>query len=101
MNLVRLHKALESNSELLIFGILVVSSFVSLSGRTATVFGVGGNLIVALVTILGTLLGFALLMRYVLKGNPQAGLPLLNSGAIAGYVLAYLAVYQDLGFGIG
>jgi len=87
--------------DVIIPGILVVSSFVSLGNRTATVLGVGGNLVVALVTIVGTLLGFAMLMRYVMKGNPQAGLPLLNSGAIAGYVIAYLAVYRDLGFGIG
>jgi len=87
--------------DVIIPGILVVSSFVSLGNRTATVLGVGGNLVVALVTIVGTLLGFAMLMRYVMRGNPQAGLPLLNSGAIGGYVIAYLAVYRDLGFGIG
>jgi presenilin-like A22 family membrane protease len=36
----------------------------------------------------------------VLKGNPQAGLPLLNGGAIIGYVLAYLLVFQNFNFGI-
>lgn len=87
--------------DVIIPGILVVSSFVSLGNRGATVLGVGGNLIVALVTIAGTLVGFAMLMRYVMRGNPQAGLPLLNSGAIGGYLIAYLAVYRDLGFGIG
>lgn len=86
--------------DVIIPGILVVSSFVSLANRTASVFGVSGNLVVALLTIAGTLVGFSLLMRFVMKGNPQAGLPLLNSGAILGYVVSYLLVYRDLTFGM-
>ena len=86
--------------DVIIPGILVVSSFVSLAERNVTLFGVGGNLVVALVTLLGTLLGFTLLMRFVLRGNPQAGLPLLNSGAILGYLVSYYAVYRDLTFGV-
>ncbi|MEK6975921.1 MAG: presenilin family intramembrane aspartyl protease PSH [Candidatus Thermoplasmatota archaeon] len=35
---------------------------------------------------IGTLVGFGVLMGYVLKGRPQAGLPLLNGGAIVGFV---------------
>jgi presenilin-like A22 family membrane protease len=34
----------------------------------------------------GTLVGFAVLMGFVLKGRPQAGLPLLNGGAIVGFL---------------
>ncbi len=34
----------------------------------------------------GTLVGFGVLMGYVLKGRPQAGLPLLNGGALAGFL---------------
>jgi len=86
--------------DVIIPGILVVSSFISLEGRTASVLGVGGNLVVALVTLLGTLVGFTVLMRFVMKGNPQAGLPLLNSGAILGYALSYYLVYRDLTFGM-
>ena len=86
--------------DVIIPGILVVSSFVYLGGRAASVLGVAGNLVVALFTIVGTLVGFTLLMRFVMKGNPQAGLPLLNSGAILGYALAYLVVYRDLTFGM-
>lgn len=86
--------------DIIIPGVLVVSAFVSLLGRPVLVFGIGGNLIVAVATVLGTLVGFSLLMRFVLKGNPQAGLPLLNSGAMMGYALAYLLVFQDLTFGI-
>jgi presenilin-like A22 family membrane protease len=86
--------------DIIIPGILVVSAFVSLLGRRVAVGGVAGNQIVALATVLGTLVGFALLMRFVLKGNPQAGLPLLNSGALAGYAIAYLLVYGELSFGV-
>ena len=35
---------------------------------------------------IGTLVGFGVLMGYVLKGRPQAGLPLLNGGALVGFV---------------
>lgn len=34
----------------------------------------------------GTLVGFGVLMGFVLKGNPQAGLPLLNGGSLAGFI---------------
>jgi presenilin-like A22 family membrane protease len=64
------------------------------------VAGLHGNIIVAMGTLVGALVGFALLMRYVLKGNPQAGLPLLNGGAIVGYLVTYLLVFEDLSFGI-
>ena len=37
---------------------------------------------------LGTIAGYVALMWYVLKGTPQAGLPFLNSGAIAGFLIA-------------
>ena len=40
----------------------------------------------ALGAAVGTLVGFAVLMGFVLKGNPQAGLPLLNGGAIVGFL---------------
>lgn len=87
--------------DVIIPGILVVSAFVSNANKVSTVFGLAGNLVVALFTIVGTLVGFSVLMRYVMKGNPQAGLPLLNTGAILGYLVAYLLVFHDLTFGIG
>jgi presenilin-like A22 family membrane protease len=40
----------------------------------------------ALGAAVGTLVGYAVLMGYVLKGKPQAGLPLLNGGAIVGFL---------------
>ncbi len=57
-------------------------------------------MIVAIGTLIGGLIGFAVLMRFVVKGNPQAGLPLLNSGVIIGYLLTYYLVFRELTFGI-
>src|SRR6056297_941017 len=44
----------------------------------------------ALLALLGTLGGLLVLMRMVMKGRAHAGLPLLNGGAIAGYLLGSL-----------
>jgi len=60
-------------------GILAVSTFHSL---------VNNSFIMALSVLAGTLTGFTVLMAYVVKGKPQAGLPFLCSGAILGYVIA-------------
>ncbi|MFQ5907229.1 MAG: presenilin family intramembrane aspartyl protease PSH [Thermoplasmata archaeon] len=85
--------------DIIIPGILVVSAFANLE-PLVTSLGVTSNLLVGLVTLVGTLLGFAVLMRFVLRGRPQAGLPLLNGGAILAYLLAYVLLYRDLNFGI-
>jgi len=84
--------------DVIIPGVLVASSFFFLSRDE--VIGVPGSLLVAMGALLGALAGFFVLMRFVLKGNPQAGLPLLNGGAIVGYVVAYLIVFQELSLGI-
>ena len=60
-------------------GILSVAAFHNLATD---------SLVMALAVLAGTLAGFAILIGYVIRGNPQAGLPLLCSGAIAGYVIA-------------
>jgi presenilin-like A22 family membrane protease len=83
--------------DIVIPGALVVSAFVFLTSRFEDA---QGALLVAVGTMVGILCGFAALMRFVLRGNPQAGLPLLNGGAIAGYFVAYYLVFQDLAFGI-
>ncbi len=41
--------------------------------------------------LIGTLVGYVVLMMFVLKGRPQAGLPFLNTGAIAGFLIACYA----------
>ncbi|MFC4549191.1 MULTISPECIES: presenilin family intramembrane aspartyl protease PSH [Halorussus] len=45
----------------------------------------------ALTSMVGTLLGLLVLLWMVLKGRAHAGLPLLNGGAIGGYLLGALA----------
>ena len=42
---------------------------------------------VAMATLVGSLLGYLALMTYVARGKAQAGLPLLNGGAILGYFI--------------
>ncbi len=72
--------------DIIIPGCLAVSAY--------TFFSAGGptfeSSMVALATIVGGLIGFIVLMKFVMKGRPQAGLPLLNTGAILGFAAAYL-----------
>ncbi len=44
----------------------------------------------ALLALVGTMAGLLVLMRMVMKGRAHAGLPLLNGGAIGGYLLGSL-----------
>jgi presenilin-like A22 family membrane protease len=60
-------------------GLLAVSAFHTLATN---------GLIMAIAVLIGTLFGYLLLMTLVIKGKPQPGLPLLNSGAIIGYLIA-------------
>ena len=46
----------------------------------------------ALGTAIGTLISYVLLMYFVVKGKPQAGLPFLCTGAIVGFLLGCAAV---------
>jgi presenilin-like A22 family membrane protease len=87
--------------DMIIPGVLVVSALASNADKLSTlVFGIPGPLIVSIGTLIGGLVGFAVLMKFVMKGNPQAGLPLLNSGVIMGYFVTYYLVFQELSFGI-
>jgi presenilin-like A22 family membrane protease len=87
--------------DLIIPGILSVSAFTFLnpangSGLNASGLSLGPlapYALVAVGTVLGSLAGFLALMRFVLKGNPQAGLPLLNGGALVGFVITNFLVY--------
>ena len=87
--------------DMIIPGVLVVSAMASNMDKVGTlVLGIPGPYLVAVGTLIGGLVGFLILMRYVMKGNPQAGLPLLNSGVIIGYLITYYLVFRDLTFGI-
>jgi len=66
-------------------GILAAAVYTSLADLTIT-FSV----------ILGTIVGFSFLMLFVIRGKPQAGLPLLNTGAILGYVISSLLLHGSL-----
>ena len=52
---------------------------------------------VGLSAMFGSVIGFFVLMIFVLSGRPQAGLPLLNGGAILGYLFGALLFAGDLG----
>jgi len=52
--------------------------------------------LIGLSVVAGTLVGFAVLMVFVLRGNPQAGLPFLCPGAILGYVISSLILTHGL-----
>jgi presenilin-like A22 family membrane protease len=67
-------------------GILVVAAY----------HNIPNGLPVALSVIIGTLIGFLVLMTFVIKGKPQAGLPLLCSGAILGYLISSYAFFGTL-----
>ncbi len=85
--------------DVVIPGTLVVSAFIWLPD-SPTVFGIGGNLWAGIGALVGSLLGYAILMRLVLRGNAQAGLPFLNGGALLGYVLAYVLVFRSFSLGL-
>ena len=85
--------------DVVIPGTLVVSAFIWLPS-SPVFLGVGANLWAALGALIGSLVGYAVLMRLVLRGNPQAGLPFLNGGAIVGYALVYLLLFHSWTLGL-
>ena len=68
-------------------GILVVAALQNIPDN---------GLLIALSVMIGTLIGFAVLMSVVIKGKPQAGLPYLCSGAILGYVVSSYLLFGEL-----
>ena len=73
-------------------GMLVIScvNYISDSG-----------LAVGLSALVGGLIGYLVLMGYVASGRPQAGLPLLNGGAILGYIVGGLFFVGSAAFSFG
>jgi presenilin-like A22 family membrane protease len=85
---------------------IVVASaafFLSANGGSVATFDVPWVFInlPALTAMIGTVSGLLVLMFMVLKGRPHAGLPLLNGGAILGYLVGALASGLSLGAAIG
>ncbi|MDP6869925.1 MAG: presenilin family intramembrane aspartyl protease PSH [Candidatus Poseidoniaceae archaeon] len=60
-----------------------------------------GGLSVGLSAMVGGLVGYLILMSYVASGKPQAGLPLLNGGAIVGYIIGGLLFVGSAAFSFG
>jgi presenilin-like A22 family membrane protease len=73
--------------DIVIPGILAAAAFHNISGN---------GLAIGLSVIAGTLVGFAALMTFVVKGKPQAGLPFLCPGAILGYIISSLVLTGGL-----
>ncbi|MBU4077929.1 MAG: hypothetical protein KKI06_14720 [Euryarchaeota archaeon] len=70
--------------------LLVVSANFFVQTSSYAVPFIGAVNLPALGAIVGTFVGYAVLMGLVIKGKPQAGLPFLNSGVILGYVAGSL-----------
>jgi presenilin-like A22 family membrane protease len=60
-----------------------------------------GGLEVGIATVIGGLLGYLALMMFVASGRPQAGLPLLNGGAILGYIVGGILFAAGTAFSFG
>ena len=90
-------------------GMLVISSLTYMPELGGEVYNPYGSMylsqvLVALGTLVGGLFGYVALMRFVARGNAQPGLPLLNGGAILGYIITGIivvgpaALWQDISF---
>ncbi|WP_254523627.1 presenilin family intramembrane aspartyl protease PSH [Natrinema caseinilyticum] len=80
--------------------VLVASAASFLDLPTAAVPGITAN-VPAFGAMIGTICGLLVLMHMVLKGRPHAGLPLLNGGAIGGYLLGALASGLSIATALG
>ena len=80
--------------------IIVASAAFFVEEGTIAAPGVALNL-AALTAMVGTLAGLVVLMGMVLKGRAHAGLPLLNGGAIGGYLVGALASGLTLAQALG
>ncbi|MCE8423572.1 MAG: hypothetical protein J5U17_09165 [Candidatus Methanoperedens sp.] len=76
--------------------LLVVSANFFVKTRAYSFPLIGAINIPAIGAIIGTFLGFSVLMFFVMKGKPQAGLPFLNGGVILGYVAGSLIAGSPL-----
>ena len=66
---------------------VLVASAVTFSPAAALAVPLVGVNLPALLAMVGSLAGLLVLMSWVIKGRPHAGLPLLNGGAIGGYLI--------------
>lgn len=80
--------------------VMVASAATFSTAPSLSLLGLTVNL-PALLAIVGTITGLLVLLKLVMAGRPHAGLPLLNGGAIGGYllgaVLAGIPLVEALG----
>ena len=69
---------------------VLIASAATFSPATDLAVPLLGVNLPALLAMVGTLAGLLVLMRWVIQGRPHAGLPLLNGGAIGGYLIGSL-----------
>ncbi len=72
-------------------GDLVIPGALVVSSKAALGWSVGIS------AMIGSLAGYFILMIFVMSGRPQAGLPLLNGGAILGYLIGAFFFVGDSG----
>jgi presenilin-like A22 family membrane protease len=70
--------------------LLVVSANFFVKSASYTLPFIGPINIPAIGGMIGTFIGFSVLMAFVMKGKAQAGLPFLNGGVILGYIAGSL-----------
>ena len=80
-------------------GMLVISALSFLPEWGPEVWNAFGHihlaqLVVGVGTLIGGLVGYVALMYFVAQGKPQPGLPLLNGGAILGYLVSGIYAYN-------
>jgi presenilin-like A22 family membrane protease len=80
---------------------VMVASAASFSPAPALGLPLAAVNLPALLAAGGTLVGLLVLLRAVLRGTPHAGLPLLNGGAVGGYLLGSVAAGVPLARAVG
>jgi len=80
---------------------VLVASAATFSPAAALAVPLVGVNLPALLAMVGSLAGLLVLMSWVIKGRPHAGLPLLNGGAIGGYLIGSVAAGVPLANAVG
>ena len=80
---------------------VLVASAATFSPAAALAVPLLGVNLPALLAMVGSLAGLLVLMSWVIKGRPHAGLPLLNGGAIGGYLIGSVAAGVPLANAVG
>ncbi|MFW3145922.1 MAG: presenilin family intramembrane aspartyl protease PSH [Thermoplasmatota archaeon] len=78
--------------------ILSINTWLSPAGGTRLFGVIYPPLGVAIFSFVGMMIGFGILMRWVIKGKAHAGLPPLNGGTILGFLIGYLILYGTIVF---